>query len=449
MAVDTRSLSDLGAALSGDRLANDPRVKWRPSAGGYAARLTVHALIIGTVLAAPALLPGIYTNVISRAFVFGIVALSMNILIGYTGQISLGHQAFFGVGAFASGYAITNLTMPFGAALVVAMVVGAVTAVALGVIALRIKGLYLALVTITFGLFAERVVFSIPAITGGGAGMEAARPTWAQGDLAYAYVCFAALVLVWLFDWRLTSSKAGRAIEALRDDERVAASWGISITSFKLLAFVLSGVIAGLAGGLFASIEQVVSPITFSFQLGLIFVIMTVVGGIRSRPGVVIGGFVFATLATILTVAHETPGWGIEGEGGLGVSATLPPRIIQLVLGLALVGAAAELVRHGVLHSRGVRRVVLGVVALGVVGLGGWVALGGFLGYFSLFKAITADLEPLIGALLLLITLIQFPGGIAQQLAPLLRWLRFQPLHGEETATVGGGSAGGSMGARP
>lgn len=448
MAVDTRSLSDLGAALSGDRLASDPRVKWRPSPAGYAARLVVHAALIAAVLAAPALLPSVYTNVVSRAFVFGIVALSMNILIGYTGQISLGHQAFFGVGAFASGYALTNLTMPFGAALVVAMVVGALTAVSLGVIALRIKGLYLALVTITFGLFAERVVFAIPAVTGGGAGMEAARPTWAQGDLAYAYLCFGALVLVWLFDWRLTSSKAGRAIEALRDDERVAASWGISISSFKLLAFVLSGIIAGLAGGLFASIEQVVSPITFDFRLGLTFVIMTVVGGIRSRPGVVIGGFVFATLATILTVAHETPGWGIATEN-LPVSATAPPRIIQLVIGLALVGAAAEVFRHLVLHSTGLRRLAFTLLSLGLVAGGLTLGLGGFFGYFSLFKVVTAQVEPLIGALLLLITLIQFPGGIAQQLGPLLRWLSFQPLHAEETATVGGGSAGGSMGARP
>src|SRR5690606_34034037 len=119
-------------------------------------------------------------------------------------------------------------------------------------------------------------------------------------------------------------------------------SWGINVTGYKLLAFALAGGVAGLAGAMFASIEQIVSPLTFGLQLALTFVLMTVVGGLRSRPGVVIGGIVFAILPTVLEKAHAAWGEGAE------VCTTAPPRVLQLALGLALVGGVAERVVHAV-----------------------------------------------------------------------------------------------------
>jgi branched-chain amino acid transport system permease protein len=337
-------------------------------------RLVALAVITAVVLAVPAVIPDVYTNVVSRAAVYGIIALSMNVLVGYAGQASLGHAAFLGCGAFASGYALTELSMPFGAALVVAALIGMAAALVLGGVALRVSGLYLALVTIAFGLFAQETLFNIRSLTGGGAGQPAARPSIALTDLRYAYLCIAILLLFLVFDWRLTSTRPGRAIQALRDDERVAASWGIDVTGHKLLAFVISGGIAGVAGGLFASIEQIVSKEDFGLSLSLTFLLMTVVGGAGNRWGVVQGGVLFAVLPTLLDRSHAN--WHV-----------FP------------------------------------------------------------FTQLEATWEPAIGAVLLLLTLTMFPGGIAQQQGPLLRWLgggRFaRDTHGPALAQ------GGGMGARP
>ena len=336
-------------------------------------RLAVLAGILVVVLLIPQVVPGVYVNVISRAAIYGILALSMNVIVGYTGQASLGHSAFLGVGAFASGYALSELGMPFGAAMTVAAIVGALAAVVLGGVALRVTGLYLALVTIAFGLFAQETLFNIRFLTGGGAGQVAPRPDLFSGDVAYAYFCIGILFIVLLFDWRLVSSRPGRAIQALRDDERVAASWGINVTGHKLLAFVISGTIAGIGGALFASIEQIVSKEDFGLSLSISFLLMTVVGGAGNRWGVVQGGVLFAVLPTLLDRAHSN--WHI-----------FP------------------------------------------------------------FTELTATWEPAIGALLLLLTLTQFPGGIAQQEGALLSWLGGGPFKSDPdmfTATQGG------MGARP
>lgn len=300
---DLDATSELQPLSPPDPLTVD---RWRPSGRGQTARYIVMGTLVSLVLIITATLPGIYTNLVSRAAVFAIVALSMNILVGYAGQVSLGHTAFFGAGAFAAGYALSELDLPWLGGLVVAGFSGALAAVLLGAVALRVKGLYLALVTIAYGLFAVNTIFSISALTGGGAGQEAPRPAFATGDIAYAYLCIAFLALFLLLDTLFAGSKAGRAVRALRDDERVAASWGINVTAYKLLAFVLSGALAAIAGGMFASIEQIVAPADFAFSLSLTFLLMTVVGGAGNRWGVIQGGILFAVLPNLLEAAHES-----------------------------------------------------------------------------------------------------------------------------------------------
>lgn len=335
---------------AGSRVDDRPTV-WRPSTAGVAARVAVLAFVGSGLAAVPLLVAPLTRTVVATVAVYAMVALSLNVLVGYTGQVSLGHSAFLGIGAFGAGYVLTVMGLPWEVGLAVAVGLGVVIALLLGLVALRVRGLYLALVTLALGLFAERVLFGIEPLTGGGAGQTAMRPGWAADDLTYAYVCYGGLVLAWLLDWRLTSSKAGRAIRALRDSERVAASWGIDVTRYKLLAFVTSGAIAGLAGALFASITEVVSPITFGFMLSLSFLMMVVVGGIGSRPGVVLGAALFTSLPNgldALAEAHEA---------------------------FPLDGSAAQV----------------------------------------------------LGAALLLAVLVKYPGGIAQLLAPLIRWCSFRP----------------------
>lgn len=304
------------------------RRPWRPSAAGILARVLVLTAVVGAVLAAPVVVPATEVNIVSRVAVFAIVALSLNVLVGYTGQVSLGHSAFLGVGAFSAGFALTELGLTWPAAVAVAVLIGGLGALVLGGVALRIRGLYLALVTLAYGLFAEQVLFNIPAVTGGGAGMPAPRPGFATGDVPYAYLCIAALAVVWVLDRRLTATRAGRAIRALRDSERVASSWGIHVTAYKLLAFVISGAIAGLAGALFASIEGIVSNLTFGFTLSLTFLFMAVIGGVGSRVGVVIAAIVLTPMSFVLDAVHragEGTGWQLPIDG----SAT---QVVQGVL---------------------------------------------------------------------------------------------------------------------
>lgn len=318
-----------------------------------AVRVAVLGGLLLLALASPWLVADVYVTIVARAAVFGIVALSMNVIVGYTGQVSLGHAAFLGVGAFASGYALTELSMPWGAAAVVAGLTGALAALVLGAAALRISGLYLALVTIAYGLFAQETLFNIRSLTGGGAGQRAPRPDLFASDAGFALLCILCLLAALVLDWRLVSSKTGRAIQALRDDERVAASWGIAVTRYKIAAFTISGALAGVAGALFASIQGIVSKEDFGQSLSLTFLLMTVVGGAGNRWGVVQGGILFAILPTLIDRAHAN--WDV-----------IP------------------------------------------------------------FSALEATWEPAVGALLLIVTLIAFPGGIAQQQAPLLRWLSFR-----------------------
>jgi len=413
----------------------DPRIRWRPSRPGTVARLGVLGLALVIALWLPHVL--IEPTIYMKAMAFGVIALSMNVLIGYAGQVSLGHQAFVGVGAFTVGYLLDRMAIPWIPAMVMAVVLGSLISLGLGAVALRVRGLYFALVTIAYGLFVERTVFNITAITGGGGGMPAPRPSFAQGSVAYAYLLLFLLIVAWLVDWRLTATKGGRAIQALRDDERVAASWGIDVRAHKLLAFSISGGMAALGGAMFASIEQIVSPLTFGFGLGLTFVLMTVIGGVGSRPGVVTGGFVFAVLPALLSAGHEA--WGV----GELTCATAPPRMVQLLLGLAIMGVVAEKVVHAYRHGGTAAKVGGSLAMVIALGLGGRIGLGGFFGWFCLWAGIDALWEPLIAAALLILTLIEYPGGIAEQFGPVYRWLSFKRFRSSEVpspATSGEGS---------
>jgi len=223
-------------------------------------------------------------------------------------------------------------------------------AFALGLIALRIRGLYLALITLAFGLAAQGTIFNWRQFTGGGAGAPAPRPAGFESNQAYAYLCLLFLGFFLLVDWRLAKSKAGRAIVSVRGDERVAATLGVNVTGSKLLAFVVSGFIAGVAGALFAHQTRFVYANNFDFTTALVWVIMAVVGGLGSRAGVVIASAFFALFPFLLqTVVH--------------------------------------------VFDKTASDVTL------------------------------ASYTPLLGAVLLLLTLTRYPGGVAEQLLPIRRWL--------------------------
>jgi branched-chain amino acid transport system permease protein len=335
---------------------------FRPTVGGWLLRGVVWAAVAYLVLIVPLSQDGIEVREYTTAVCFAIVALSLNVLLGYVGQISLGHAAFVGIGAFTSAYLVTVQGQSFWLGVLAATAIGAGQALVLGGISLRIRGLYFALVTLSYGLVAVDNIFQIQEFTGGGAGQSAPKPNWFDTEWRYYYLTLAFLALVLFVDWRMMRTKSGRALLALRENPRVASTFGINVRLATLFAFVISGAMAGLAGALIAHGQESVSADVWNFRLSLVFVIMTVVGGLRSRPGLVIGGAFFALLPYII---HQIP--GLED-----LLARIP----------------------------------------GPVDL-------------------SPELAPLvIGPLLLLLNLIQFPGGIGQQIRPIQRWMsghRFDP----------------------
>ncbi len=273
---------------------------FRPSAGGWIVRGLVALIPAYLVFVLPLSRPLSDARLFSQAAIFAVIGLSLNVLIGYTGQISLGHQAFVGIGSFTSAYLVTVEKLPFALALVVACAVGGLQALILGGAALRIRGLYFALVTLAYGTFASDTIFGIKGFTGGGQGQLAPLPSFARTPHRYYYFCLAVLAVVLWLDFRLMKTKGGRALLALRENPRVAATFGINVASFTLLAFVVAGAFAGLGGALLAHKNEVVQAQDYNFPLALVFVIMTVVGGLRSRTGVVIGSAFFALLPYLI-----------------------------------------------------------------------------------------------------------------------------------------------------
>ncbi len=265
---------------------------------------------------------------------YAVAALSLNLVMGYAGQISLGHFALLGVGAFTSGL-LTNATkagLPFAFALPVAVVMGALVALVVGVPALRLRGLYLAIATIGFSYAMERSLFRAKAFTGGTAGLELPRPLAGtflfSRNADYLAIVLVLLALACFVDSNVTRTKLGRAFHAVRSDEAVAASFGVNVARHKLLAFVVSGGLAGLAGAMYGHLYTFVNSETFGYAYSLLLVVIVVVGGLGSRTGVVVSAFGYALLPRLLqaVLGIERIGWApVIGAAMLMLTVAINP----------------------------------------------------------------------------------------------------------------------------
>ncbi|MGC1511776.1 MAG: ATP-binding cassette domain-containing protein [Acidimicrobiales bacterium] len=224
--------------------------------------------------------------------IFAILALSLNGLIATTGQVSLGHVGLFGLGSFGTAVAATTWGMPVHLALLAGPVLGALVALVLGIAALRVGGLYLTVLTLAFTVMLGAYIFPMPAFSRGGAGIAVSRGSLAGLDLTDESVFLAftivALGIIWIADRRALGSPFGRAAIALRENEVAAAARGVHAPVIKVLAFMLSGAGAGLAGALFAYRQGIVVSSAFPLSMTFSLVLYVVLGGLGSRPGVVI-----------------------------------------------------------------------------------------------------------------------------------------------------------------
>jgi branched-chain amino acid transport system permease protein len=313
---------DLEPAVAGDVLP-EARPHGGPNAVGWLGRAVFVAAVGAICLYYIFHFEPSHSDVLASGVIVGIGALSLNVLVGYSGQISLGHQAFIGIGAFTSAYVISQSQQSFYAGLAAAAVVGIAQAVVLGLVALRVRGLYFALVTLVWGFVGENSIFRLESFTGGGAGQDAPRPGGFTTDRAYLGLCVIVLGVILLIDWRLVATKAGRAMQALRESPQVAANYGVNVRAYTLLAFAVAGFYAGVAGALFGSRRLNVVSEDFTFaQIALPYLIVAIVGGLRRRGGIVVfallfvlGGDWLPELAKSLGVTY------IEQRAGLFIQA--------------------------------------------------------------------------------------------------------------------------------
>ena len=273
--------------------------------------LLLVAAVAGPILTAHAM-PLVFSPtdnlILAEAAALAIAAISLNLLTGYAGQISLGHAALLGAGAFASGVVTSKLGLPMWIGLPAAALVSGAIALLIGFPALRLRGLYLAMVTISFGFAMYDSILRLDVFTGGSAGVELPRRVLGKNQFSDQSIMLAvALVVllgVWLLDSNVTRSRLGRAFRAIRENEAMAQAFGIDVSRYKLLAFVLSGALAGLAGALWGHAVGFVNSESFPFDLSLALIIMVVVGGLGSRAGALIAAFAFSLFPTLL---HNVP----------------------------------------------------------------------------------------------------------------------------------------------
>jgi branched-chain amino acid transport system permease protein len=242
-------------------------------------------------------------RVLILASIFAIFAASWDLLSGFTGQINFGHALFFGVAAYTAAVLNWNLglapwaTIPLGAA--AAVLAGLVV----GIPCLRLRGTYLAFATLAFPLILLGVVKAIPGITGGELGIYGIDPLSGSRVASY-YIVVPSMIVLGFVMWKITDSRIGLLFHAIREDEVTARASGINTTRYKLLAFCLSGLFAGIAGGLYAHFVKAAGPSTLELLLSFQVIIWAVFGGIATIYGPMAGVIILYLLTEFVLIRY-------------------------------------------------------------------------------------------------------------------------------------------------
>jgi branched-chain amino acid transport system permease protein len=272
-------------------------------------RRTLGALTVAALLTLPLWMTSAYhLHVAIMAGIFTILALSLNLLLGYTGQLSLGHAGFFGIGAYTSALLALRLEWPFWIGLPGAAVAAGLAGWFIGRLALKVRGAYFVLVTISFAGVISLVSVNWMELTNGPLGLPGVPAPELGGlsfrtKIAYYYLVLAAAAGSYLVCHRLVHSRLGRAFLALRENESLAESVGVDPTRTLVLAAVVSAAMAGGAGALYAHYTRFVSPEVFLFSYTVTMVIMVVAGGKGTLAGPVVGAVLFTVLPEALREA--------------------------------------------------------------------------------------------------------------------------------------------------
>lgn len=265
------------------------------------------ALAIALVVMVP--MQGYTVHILVQTATFGIAVFGLTIVLGLCGQINLAQAAFFGFGAYAVGIGTTDLHMNFWLALSMGAGFALVMGALLGMTTLKLGGHYLAMVTISFQQIITLVMVNWIPVTHGPDGVgKIQRPELFQSSQGFLGLCVFAMALIGYLVWRLPQTPLGRAMRAVRDNELAAGVAGVNVYKVKVAAFALSAVLGGIGGGLFAGGFAYVSPDQFSFGESIVFITMTLLGGVASPVGALIGTGLLIVLPESLRFMKSIPG---------------------------------------------------------------------------------------------------------------------------------------------
>lgn len=244
-----------------------------------------------------------YIHLVETIMIYAIVLFGLDIVVGYTGQVSLGHAGLFGIGAYTAGVLIMKMDAPVLMTLPIAVIVTAVFGALLALPALRVTGPYLAMVTLAFGTIVQILINEMDFLTNGPMGITLTKPSFfghPMDETEYYWLVAVLLIASLVFVHRVLRSHLGRAFEALRGSPVASDCMGVSVYRYKVYAFVISAGLAGLAGALYAYSEQYISPNTYNFELTVLFLLAIIMGGRKTRTGALLGAAIIVLLPKLL-----------------------------------------------------------------------------------------------------------------------------------------------------
>jgi branched-chain amino acid transport system permease protein len=321
--------------------AGDFRSSYAVDTTIFPTKISRNAAILGVVLIcfAPQMLSEYWLSQLIIIGIYGIAALGLNILVGFTGQISIGHAAFFLFGAFTSAYISNNYPIPVFFSIPIAGVVTAIVGLIFGLPAARLKGLYLVIATlaaqyILLDFFSRADWFSGGSVPATAKSFSIFNYTL-RGDRQYFYVVLAYVVASYLLVTNLMRSRDGRALVAIRDHYLSAEIMGINLTKYRTLSFGLAAFFAGIAGALYAHNQLVVSNEGFGIERSILFLAMVIIGGTGSIMGTLMGtAFVVLLPESMEWISAELKGSAIDRALQLNNNITF---LREIAIGLIII----------------------------------------------------------------------------------------------------------------
>jgi len=281
-----------------------------------------YGTLTAALLAAPLFLSAFYTDELTYLFIMSIASLGLMVVTGMTGMVSLGHAAFLATGAYAEAWLLSH-GVPFILSLPLAGALSGTVGLVIGLPAIRVSGLYLAMVTLAFASIVEHVAGSWTSVTGGFTGVAVPDPTLFGLGLGSStrlyYLTLAVLALVLLALINLMRAQVGRALVGIRDSEAAANSLGIYVAGYKILAFTLSAAITGIAGALMAHQLQFITPEGFGILQSMELLVMVVIGGLGSLRGAIFGAVLIGLLPNLISAVKPFLPARLSGQFGLDI----------------------------------------------------------------------------------------------------------------------------------